>query len=569
MLSCFRGLVVACALAAIFVGPSHAADRPNIVLVTLESVRADRIGVLGSKHPTPTLDALAKQGIVFENAYSQAPTTLASHATILTGVYPQTHGASELGSSLAASIPYVPDLLHAKGYRTAAFVGSILLDFRNGYAPGFDRGFGAYDTGFGLSHATRTNRVAFERSASQVIARAEMWLTRNGKVPFFLWVHLNDADSRSGPAYDRAVTADDAAVGKLVSALRAKNLYENSAMVVVSDHGESLGAHGEDTHGIFLYDDTIHVPLIVKLAQNQLAGKRIKGRVRLVDIAPTVLEAAGLPVPSQMQGQSLIRVAKLTPETDQAAYARSDFPKQAFGWSPLESWRSGKYLYVRAPKAELYDLSVDPKAAHNLAQSSKAIAETMASQLAAFDTHFGGTKSSGNGLTSSEMEKLASLGYVGLQKAPAAQAAVSGVDPKDTIGAANEVLAAMSAVRQGLSQKAIPALRQVAAKEPDAYLPHYGLGVALAEQESYKEAIEHLHKAIELRPDSGWAQYRMGMCLMRTGDFKTSAVHLEIAADRLPSFAAVHALLAEVYEQLGRKEEANRERAKASQVGPS
>jgi choline-sulfatase len=566
---CLRALVVICALAGIFAGPSHAADRPNIVLVTLESVRADRVDVLGSKHLTPILDALAKQSIVFENAYSQAPTTLASHATILTGVYPQTHGASEPGGSLAASTPYVPDLLRAKGYRTAAIVGSILLDPRNGYAPGFDRGFGAYDTGFGRSQATRTNHVAFDRSASQVIARAEMWLARNGKEPFFLWVHLNDANSRSGPAYDRAVTADDAAIGKLVAVLRAKKLYENSVVVVASDHGESLGAHGEDTHGIFLYDETIHVPLLVKLAQKQLAGKRIKGRVRLVDIAPTLLEAAGLPVPSQMQGQSLIRVAKLTPDTDQAAYARNDFPKQAFGWSALESWRSGKYLYIRAPKPELYDLSADPKATRNLAQSSKAITETMASQLAAFETHFGGTKSSGNGLSSSEMEKLASLGYVGLQKTPAAQAAVSGIDPKDTIGTANEMLAAMSVLQQGLSQKAIPALRQVAAKDPDAYLPHYGLGVALAEQKSYKEAIEHLHKAIELRPDSGLAQYQMGICLLRTGDFKTSAVHLEIATGRLPSFAAVHAALAEAYEHLGRKEEASRERAKASQVGPS
>ena len=169
---------------------------------------------------------------------------------------------------------------------------------------------------------------------------------------------------------------------------------------------------------VFLYDETVRVPLVVKLPQNQSAGKRVRARASLVDVAPTLLEVAGVAIPSQMQGQSLLRIAKANTNSDQPVYSASEFPQRAFGWSALESWRAGKYLYINAPKPELYDLSADPGAAHNLAQSSKATLETIAAQLDAFDRRFSdsGTSAGASELTSSEMQKLASLGYVGLQK---------------------------------------------------------------------------------------------------------------------------------------------------------
>ncbi len=187
----------------------------------------------------------------------------------------------------------------------------------------------------------------------------------------------------------------------------------------------------------------------------------------------------------------------------------------------------------------------------------------MASQLAAFDSHFeGGAKDTG--LTTTEMQKLASLGYVGLQKAaPAGAAAVTGTDPKDVIADANKALSAMRALDEGKLESATTAFRQLISAQPNAYLAHYGLAVALAQQQQYKEAIQHLHHAIELRPDSPSAQYEMGLVLMKTGDFKTAAVHLEIASGRLPSFVRAHAALAEAYDHLGRREDARAERAKA------
>jgi arylsulfatase A-like enzyme/Tfp pilus assembly protein PilF len=556
----------------VFPVDSPAAPKPNIILITLDSTRADRIGPGAHASLTPALDGIARQGIVFLQAYAQAPTTVISNATILTGTYPQTHHASEFGGALAASLPYLPQLLHANGYATAAFVGSISLDPRNGPFQGYERGFDLYDAGFHQARRGEGRFQSVERHGDQVATRAIKWLTSNKQRPFFLWMHLQDPAGVSSGSYDRALTAADAAVGKVAAFLRSQSLYDDSLIVVASPHGESLGAHGEDTHGIFLYDETIHVPLVMKLPKNRLAEKQTRNRARLLDIAPTVLSEAGVAVPAQMQGQSLIRIAQASAQGEQPAYSRSELPHQTFGCSVLESWRAGKYLYIRAPKPELYDLSSDAGAMRNLAQSAKATLGTMASQLQAFDSHLGNDagKSADSGLTSSEMQKLASLGYVGLQKGGAGvNAAAEGNDPKDAIGAISKTLGAISDLEDGKPEKAIPTLRQVISSQPANYLAQYGLGAALVQQQQYAEAIPYLHKAIELQPDSVWAHYQMGMSLTKTGDFKTAAVHLEIASGRLPEFSASHAALAEVYEHLGRGPDAARERAKVSGANAS
>ena len=553
----------------IFRVDSMAAAKPNIVLITLESTRADRMGFLGSHSGlTPNLDGIAHHGIVFARAYAQAPATVASNATILTGTYAQTHRASEFSVPLATTLPYLPDLLHSTGYRTAAFVGSILLDPRNGPFQGYDRGFDVYDAGFHQSQRGESRFQSVERYGDKVVARATNWLASEKQRPFFIWVHLQDPHAPYGTSYDHAVAAADAAIGKLISFLRSRALYDDALIVIVSPHGESLGAHGEETHGIFLYDETIHVPLVLKLPKNQMVGKQIENRARLLDIAPTVLEIAGVPIPAQMQGQSLRRIAQASPQNDQPAYSRSELSQQGFGCSVLEAWRAGKYLYIRAPKPELYDLSVDANAARNLAQSSKATLETMTSQLQALDGRLGNEpgNSIGSGLTSSEMQKLASLGYVGLQKSGAGiSAATQGTDPKEVLAAINKTLAAGSELDDGKPEKAILLLREVLAVQPTFYLAQYGMGFALVQQGQYAEAISYLHKAVELQPDSAFAHYAMGLSLMKTGDFKASAVHLEIASERLPGFSALHSLLADVYGHLGRSQDGARERARATQ----
>jgi len=306
----------------------------------------------------------------------------------------------------------------------------------------------------------------------------------------------------------------------------------------------------------------------LKLPKSRMAGKQVQNRARLLDVAPTLLEAAGIPIPSQMQGQSLMRIAQASPSGDQPAYARSELSR-SFGCAVIESWRAGKYLYIRAPKPELYDLTADPGVTHNLAQSSKATLETMAAQLQGFDNRLvnESSKESDAALTSSEMQKLASLGYVGLQKsAGRVNAATDGVDPKDRIAVANKTLAALRQIDDGKPQKAIEELKQAGTSQAQTYLAEYAMGAALFQQQQYAAAIPHLHNAIELQPDSSWAHHLMGLSLMRTGDFKTAAIHLEIAARRLPGFQASRSALVEASERPGRTKDAANARAGSSQA---
>ncbi len=531
----------------------------NVFIVTLQSARADHMGFLGAKRKglTPNLDRLANESIIFRSAYAQAPLTATSVATILTGLYPQTHQVAGVGVPLSASLPYLPDIFRARGYRTAAFVGSSMLDPRAGFAPGFSRGFDTYNaprpTAGGALDRT------FELPAAEVVRRATAWVPPDKNV--FVWISLQDSSSD----YGKQIAALDAAAGKLVSALKARKLFDDALIVIAGDHGESLGAHGEDSHGIFLYDETIHVPLLLKLPRQQMAARRVSAHVSLVDIAASVLQVAGLPVPPRMQGQSLLRIVKSG--GDQPAYSRTDFPARNFGWSALESWRAGNYLLVRAPHPELYDLAADPGATHNLAISRKAVLETLSGQLENFDRRLTPGASTGvsSGLTSSELQKLSSLGYVGLQRSAASQAsALTGIDPKDEIALANRVQKAMAALHAGKPAQALAELQRVGAEHPNIYLAFYGAGLAEIAQKQYARALEPLHKAIALRPDAALAHFAMGIAASRTGDWKTAATHLEIAVARLSDSALAHQALSEAQAHLGHKQNAAPARSKAA-----
>src|SRR5579862_2740521 len=224
-----------------------AAQKPNLVLITVDSARADRMGFLGAKSttsPTPNLDRLAAESIVFEHAYAQAPGTVVSHATILAGVYPQSTGLSEIGGTLTPSLPSLPELLKAQGYRTAAFVGSIDLDPVNGLAQGFDRGFQTYDAGFRPAIPGDSRPAITGRTGSEVVARAIAWLSHNAQGPFFLWVQIDDA-SGAHASYNSALTAGDAAIGKLIAAVKLQKIDANTAVIVAADHGQRLSDHGE------------------------------------------------------------------------------------------------------------------------------------------------------------------------------------------------------------------------------------------------------------------------------------------------------------------------------------
>jgi len=573
--------MLALALLLFLVAPAVAGDKPNVVVVTLDTVRADRMGFLGSKAGlTPNLDALAGKAVVFERAYSQAPITTVSHASILSGTYPQFHRVNDFGVPLPPTLPWLPDLLGASGYKTAAFVGSLVLDPRNGTAPGFDRGFETYDAGFLIRRGKDDRYQTMERRGEEVMGRALAWLEKQQRGPFLLWVHLYDAhDPYEPPAayarkfgaksYDGEVAYVDAQVGRLIEALRTRSLLDGTLVAVLADHGESLGEHGESKHGVFLYDSTIHVPLLLKLPQGRGAGVRVSTRARLVDLVPTVLETAGVAVPSSVQGESLLPLLQAGRAAERDAYAETDYPSRAFGWSSVASWRVEKFLFVKAPRPELYDLATDPGETRDLAGERGPVVERIAAKMEEFRRKTGGASDEPGkaaGVDPALAERLAALGYASGGTASAIQG--TGIDAKDKVAVANTLHDAIVAVEDGNMTTAEPLLEKVVATDPQIYMAQFQLGRTRARQRQFAKAIPPLHKAIELQPESPMAHYEMGLALYETGDLKTAAGHFEIVVSRMPKFADARFSLGSIYARIDRVPEALAELKAALDLEP-
>jgi choline-sulfatase len=588
---CVLGLVASAAA-----GPVKApAAPPNVVLITLDTVRADRMGFMGSQRGlTPSLDALARQSVVFTRAYAQVPLTTASHATILTGTYPQFHKVNDFGVPLANDLPYMPDILRVSGYRTAAFIGSLILDPAAKSAPGFERGFDTFDAGFHRRRPGENRYQAIERRGGEVVAHALAWLDKRPPGPFFLWVHLYDAHDPYDPPepfksryasvpYDGEVAYADSAVGKLLSQLRTRGLYENSVIAVMADHGEALGDHGESTHGIFLYDETIQVPLLFKLPAKRPAGRRVDSRVGLVDVLPTILQAVGTPIPKEVQGESLVSMMKAvragtpatgkssSPSLDRPAYAESDYSHRTFGWSSLRALRAGKYLFIDAPRKELYDQAADPQARHDLSSSSSAVVGTLVSQLDLFRQKTSGAREAPQIRMDPELqEKLSALGYVASDTNSTLPGVMNtGADPKDKIEIVNLLHRAELLEENSQFAEAVPLLEGAIAKEADIPIAYLKLGTALSILRNYEKAVPVLRKAVELRPDLTTPRYQLGSALFETGDFAEAAVQFEGALARFPEWAEARFSLATTYARMDRMPDAIKEYEKVIEARPN
>ena len=559
----------ACILCLFVLLPALAAaatDQPNVILITLDTVRADRMGFLGSKLGlTPQLDALARQGVVFERAYSQAPITPVSHATILTGTFPQYHGIRNFGDRLPPSVPFLPDILHAQGYHTGAFVGSIILDPKNGFASGFERGFDIYNAGFHRQKTGERREASMQRRGEVSLGYVLEWLGQQQGKPFFLWFHLWDAHDPYNPPepfrsrfpgapYNGSIAYVDAIVGKLLEYLRDQGLYVNTLIAVAADHGESLGEHGELTHSIFLYDATIHVPLLLKLPGKRFAGERVNAAASLVDLAPTILDTLGQTPPPAMQGGSLLPLIGNPHPGSRPSFATGDHSERSFGWSALVSLRNGNQLYVRAPSPELYNVASDPGEKTNLYPGNHASAVRLAIQLDSFVKRVstGAPQALQDGLDEKSREKLSALGYV----ASAKTGPPSRIDPKDRIDVANDMHDASLAIEEGKEASVIPLLLRVVAKDPQVQAAQYYLGIAYSRKGDFAKAIPPLHKAVELRPDAQMAQYELAICLYETGDLETAAAHFEILVENRPDWSDARYSLASIYARTGRPEEA-------------
>lgn len=400
-----NALAAGLALAAAVLGGGACrkkAPRPNVLIVTFDTTRADRIGAYGHQAArTPVVDRLAAEGALFENAYSSIPLTAPSHSTILTGKFPMAHGVRDNGLFVLGPEQHtLAEILKERGYRTGAAIGGFPLVARYGLNQGFD----LYDdqltpktesviTGAGIPPP----RDGFdERSAARVNEAVFAWLAQSKDQPFFLWVHYYDPHQPNEPPvpydqlfadqpYDGEIAYADESLGTLLERLRRDGRFENTLVVLTADHGEGLHEHEELSHSYLLYDSTLHVPLVMR-GPGVAGGRRVPGRVRLVDVAPTVLDALGLPVPADMQGRSLkpLLSGPLAARVERTHYAETLSPRLSQNWGELRALYEGPWKYIHGPKPELYDLSADPKELRNLVAARADQAAAMREALVAF-----------------------------------------------------------------------------------------------------------------------------------------------------------------------------------------
>ena len=502
----FGGALIGCGRGT----PAQPAARPNILLVTIDTFRADRIGV----GVAPVIDRLATEGLRFTAARTAAPLTLPSHTTIHTGLLPPQHGVRENGAgALGESHRTVARLLKDAGYRTAAFVGAFVLDRRFGLAQGFD----VYD-----DHIPRdpnaTERLEAERPASAVIDDALAWFGDGGRTnlratsppnpqspipnPFFVWIHLYDPHApytpppefaaRARTPYDGEITYADAQLGRLLDALRGRGDLEKTLVVVAGDHGEGLGDHGERTHGMLLYESTLRVPLVIVAAGAH--PQTIDAPVSLAEIAPTILHAAGVTPPPEMRGRNLVTV-RLKPDTtvDRGPdlYSETEYPRVA-GWSPLQALTDGRWKTIRAGSAsEVYDLQQDPGEAHDLAATQGGVATAMAARA---DAIHAAAVDSARTISPDAQERLRALGYVASTAAPPSGAAA--VNPRTTTAAwtaFEDALAALNAHRPS----AVDGLKALAAGEP---LSQDDKGFIIAAAEGRYRLCDDFVRARRIKP---------------------------------------------------------------------
>ena len=372
--------------------PSSARSRPrtNVILITIDTLRADHVGCYGGQAAkTPTLDGLAADGVVFERAISQVPLTWPSHAVILTGTYPFQNGVQDFtGQPLAPQFRSVAQAFQHAGYATGAVISAFVLD----RSWGLGRGFDFYDDAFSAETFQKKDIGLVDRRADESVTHALAWLKKTPRRPFFLWLHLYDPHSPYDPPepyrteyrshlYDGEIAYADHELGRLMAWLKQNKLYDSSLIVALSDHGESLGEHGEDEHGFFVYNATVHVPLIVKPpAGRGIQPGRRREPVETAAVAPALLEMAGVKdsIQGQFQSHGLFDPEE---EARDPAYSETFYPFSSFGWSPLHALESDRFHYIDAPKPELYDLAGDPAETINLAAQQPATLAVLKEKL--------------------------------------------------------------------------------------------------------------------------------------------------------------------------------------------
>ena len=539
-------LLAAAALAAFGCGggattsPARSGRAPDVVLITIDTLRADRLGCYGYPPArTPVLDGLAKRGARFEVAVAHAPLTAPSHASVLTGLTPLAHGVRDNGAYvLPRTVRTLAEDFHEAGYSTAAFVSGFPLKRRFG----FDRGFDSYDDN--LPRGKDARRTAYvERTADRTTDAALAWLrsSKRGEAPFFLWVHYFDphapyeapAEAMVGAAspYDGEVTFVDTHLGRLLRGLDERRPSAPPLVLVTADHGESLGEHGEDTHGIFVYDATIRVPFLLA-GPGVPPGVVVPTVARGIDVVPTLLDYAGL-APRTLPGRSLRRAVAGERLADEPAYSESLHPQLQYGWAPLHAWRTAKHKLIEAPRVELYDLAQDARELEDRSARERERVEAMRRELQramAVDT-----PNAEQAMDPGTRERLAALGYVGTGGGSPPRS--TGRDPKDGIGLVTRLGRNGMTIARTEPQKAIRELTALLAEDPGMLVVLRTRAVAYAAAGRHQDAVRDL-RALEKRGAlSAEDAVVLGDNLRQAGDEAQAIAVLQKTIRENPSFA--------------------------------
>lgn len=523
-------LALACALLAgcQWFGPR--VDRTqirNLVVITLDTTRADHLAAYGYKDiKTPHLDALAQRGVLFEQAITPVPLTLPSHTSIFTGRYPTHHGVRNNGTfRVPDTEETLAEILKRQGYHTGAVIGAFVLDSKFG----LDQGFDSYDDN--LHTGKKGPMFMFdERPGRSVTDQGVAWLREHHQQSFMLWLHYFDVHANYEPPppfdvlydkrpYDGEIAGVDAEIGRVISALGDFNRLADTLVVVVADHGESLGEHGEATHSLLLYDATLHVPLIMSHpALHQ--GHRVAGQVRTIDIVPTVLDLLRLPIPGNVDGESLVPLLAGGRSADLESYIETLVPRFNNGWAELRGVRTTAAKYIRAPRAEWYDLAADPQESRNLLAEQPPLLAQFSRRLDEYlrtDVLLTGSGADASlKLSAADRERLAALGYNVDDKGAVAGEGLP--DPKDKIGLWEEFQEAQNLMRRRKHEEAVAALRALLEKDAGNIMARSSLGNALLAIGQPEAAKAEIEKVIALDPRRQQGRTALARLYRRQGD---------------------------------------------------
>ena len=572
-----RGRGTAAALALALAAGCRAAPPPptarHLVLVTIDTLRADRVGVYGNADvATPALDGIAREGAMAVEAMAHVPLTRPSHVNLFTGLLPTETGIRDnVSPAVVPDTPLLAEVLKAAGFSTAAFVSSVVLEPSSGLNRGFDTYGARFEGGAGDARFLGT----VQKKGDVATQEALDWLEKRGGPSagrLFLWLHLYDphdpyeppepyASRYASRPYDGEVAFSDALVGRLDAALGRLGLRDHTLLLVTSDHGEGLGEHGETLHGFFAYQSTLRVPFLMR-GPGIPAGTRVRSTVRLVDVFPTVLDLLGLPAPpeARVSGTSLASVLRGgSGPAEPVTYAESLVPLLHFGWSDLRVVREGRWKYIQAPRPELYDLASDPGERQNLASREAARAAAMRQGLGRFlDGEREASARQPAAVSTDLIEKLGALGYVG-GGAPA-RTATPGADPKDKV---EEFRFANEAIREGLLRLhakdypgSVARLKAVLRRGISSFEVHFYLARALRGLRRFAEAAGHFEEAARRAPAHGQAWEGLADSRAASGDTEGALLALRRGQQALPRDAGLRVAEARLLRGLGRRPEA-------------